>query len=343
MIKVLVVDDSALMRNIIKEIIESDPDFSVVGTAKNGKEAVELNDLLRPDIVTMDIEMPILDGIEATHLIMEKNPSKIVILSAFASDDATPTLQALKNGAVDFLQKPSGVISPNIRLIKFEIVEKLKEISKISVDTIKKVNENKIRKIENIESVSGKCIAIASSTGGPKALEKLIPALPAKLGGFVFIVQHMPQTFTKSFALRMDKLSDLPVKEVEQDERLSPSTVYIGKGDLHFKVKSKGGQPYASLSKDPPLWGVRPAADYLFDSVAQVFKENTLGLVLTGMGRDGTQGAAFIRRAGGKIIIQSKESAFIWGMPGSIFNAGHYDWQLPLEEMPGVIEDFFRR
>lgn len=342
MIKVLIVDDSALMRNILKDIISSFPNFRIVGFAKNGEEAIELNRLLKPDLITMDIEMPKMNGIEAVKRIMHDQPTRIVMVSAFASEDASPSLKALRNGALDIIQKPSGVISPNLRIIKNEILNKLKEIAMIPLEKINAINEKTLKKItlrKNI-NIKDKCIVIAASTGGPKALDKLIPTISSNLNAYIFLVQHMPATFTKSFAQRLNRISEINVKEVEEGEELKKNVIYVAKGDNHFKVKVDNDKIYAKLTKEPPLWGVRPSADYLFDSAGQIFKENTMGIVLTGMGKDATQGSSVIKEYHGKIVIQDKKSAFIWGMPGSVYQSGYADYVSELCEIPRFIKSF---
>ncbi len=344
MTKVLIVDDSALMRNIIKDIVSDIDGFEVIGLAKNGAEAVEMVKTLSPDIVTMDIEMPVMDGIESVRAIMKDNPTKIVILSAFGAVDAMPTLNALKCGAVDVIQKPSGVISPNLRSIKHKIVSKLQEIALIPIEKIQRLNREHIRKVEASKAgIMGKCIVIAASTGGPKALEKLVPSIPSELGAYIFLVQHMPQTFTKSFSERLNRISEIEVKEVEAEEPLLPNKIYLGKGNNHFKIDVKDKRLFSSLTKEPPLWGVRPAADYLFDSAAQLFIKNTLGIVLTGMGRDGTLGCKVIKDFGGMVAAQSRASAFIWGMPGAVIQEGYADYEADLSGMPDIIEKFMRK
>jgi two-component system chemotaxis response regulator CheB len=341
MIRILIADDSALMRNILSDILGTEPEFEVIATAKNGREVIKLNEELSPDLITMDIEMPIMTGIEATKIIMEKKPTKIVIVSAFGASDAMPTLQALKNGAIEVIQKPTGVISRNIRSIKDQLIYTLKKISKISIEKVNKINKEKIRKIEiSKRGVSGKCIVIGASTGGPKALEKLLPSFSSSIDAYFFIIQHMPQTFTKSFAERLNRISDITVQEVKKSEILLPNIVYIGKGDSHFKIRVSDKKIISNLTKEPQLWGVRPCVDYLFDSAAQIFKNNILGIVLTGMGRDGTYGSKAIKDLGGMVVSQNKESAFIWGMPGSVTKAGYSDMQVSLSEIPDIIEKF---
>ena len=290
----------------------------------------------------MDIEMPKMNGIEAVKRIMKDHPTRIVIVSAFASEDATPSLNALRNGALDIIQKPSGVISPNLRIIRNEIIDTLKLISSIPVEKIKLLNEKKLEKIalSKNSNIHEKCIVIAASTGGPKALEKLIPTISPKLNAYIFLVQHMPPTFTRSFAERLDRISDINVKEVEDGEKLEKNTIYVAKGDNHFKIKVKSDELFAKLTKEPPLWGVRPSADYLFDSASQIFKDKTLGIVLTGMGKDATQGASVIKEYNGKVVIQDKTSSFIWGMPGSVYQGGYSDYEAKLQEIPRLIKEF---
>ncbi|MHB8170457.1 MAG: protein-glutamate methylesterase/protein-glutamine glutaminase [Thermincolia bacterium] len=319
MYKVLIVEDSAFMRKIITNILTADPQLEVVATARNGQEGVQLCAELKPDVVTMDIEMPVMDGLIALEQIMEKNPVSVVMLSSLTSEGADATMKALELGAVDFVCKPSGAISLDLGKIKEEIVLKVKIAAQAKV----RVGQS-VRLLPNLPKLAAsvthevkklnKILAIGTSTGGPKALQEIIPLLPRSITAGIVIVQHMPKGFTKSLAERLDSLSQITVKEAEDGDELVPGLALIAPGDYHMEVQRVGGKTVVKLNQQPPVGGHRPSVDVMMKSVANAGLVN-IGVILTGMGQDGVEGMELIKSKGGQTIAQDKETCIIFGMP----------------------------
>ncbi|RME68698.1 MAG: chemotaxis response regulator protein-glutamate methylesterase [Nitrospirae bacterium] len=340
-IKVLVVDDSAFMRNAIVKMITTDAEFQVIGTARDGVEAVDKVLSLKPDIVTLDIEMPRMNGLEALRIIMDKHPVPVIVVSALTTEGAKETIEALELGAVDFIPKNLADLSINIFNIKETLLKKLKLIAK------KRMNFNRRPSSEaplsiNKKTFEGKrraaIVSIGASTGGPKVLQKLVPALPAELPVPVVVAQHMPREFTKVFAERLNQLSKLTVKEAEQGEPLSQGTVYIAPGGSHLIVKRQKPLKMMVEIKEPDVNVLyKPSVDLLFSSVADTFGGSTIGVVLTGMGQDGLEGARKIKENGGYIIAQDEQTSVIYGMPRAVVEAGLADKVLPEDEIAGEI------
>jgi two-component system chemotaxis response regulator CheB len=458
-IRALVVDDSALMRRLISDILSKDISIEVIDTAYNGKDAIEKVLKLKPDVVTMDVEMPVMDGIEAVKQIMSTNPVPIVMLSALTSEGAETTMDALKSGAVDFICKPSGTISLNLEKIGAEIIDKVKVVSTAKVKKQKighgssdgreikiLIVDNSqviIRKLREVidredglkiigESVNGKeaididlpeingvnatfeilkkypipiiifsgktsdqmkdiklaleigavdfvakpvdqisihtvstllvkkirqaygqkitrvktrddsaetenILLIGSSSGGPQTLAELIPNIPAGIPAGILIVQHMPPIFTKSLADRLNKISEIPVKEAKDGDEIIAGEALLAPGDFHMTVYEKmiknKIKRYVSLNKDERIHGVRPAVDITFSSAANVFGPNTVGVILTGMGMDGANSMGLIKAKGGHTIAQNKETSIIFGMPDAAIKLGVVDKILPLDKI----------
>ncbi|HDS08659.1 MAG TPA: chemotaxis response regulator protein-glutamate methylesterase [Firmicutes bacterium] len=343
MIRVLVVDDSALMRRIISDIINDNPDLMVVDTAKNGKEAIEMIKKYKPDIVTMDIEMPIMDGLTALKKIMSEEPTRVIILSAFAKKDAAATITALENGAIDFVQKPSGTISLDLSEIQETLINKIIEASKVKLEKVQEDVVKQKRKFQLKIPLSGdlKGVVIGSSTGGPRALERIIPFIPKGLNAVYFVVQHMPAGFTTSFAQRLNEISQVQVKEGLDNEEVKKDVVYLAPGNYHMKANLRNnGLITISLNQDPPVWGVRPSVDVTMDSLSRIFTNNLMGIVLTGMGHDGTQGCKMIKEYSGQVIVQDKETSLIFGMPKSVIDSGSADQIIPLNNIIDNVINF---
>ncbi|MBM7560323.1 protein-glutamate methylesterase/protein-glutamine glutaminase [Marinitoga litoralis] len=332
-IKVLIVDDSGFMRMVLKDIIEKQPDMKVIGIAKTGLEGVEKAIELKPDVITMDVEMPELNGLEAVKLIMKKAPTPIIMVSSLTSKDSEITIEALENGAVDFIQKPAGSVSFTFRNVADELLEKIRNASKIDPkNLIRRTVPIKKPKV-NLSIRGQKIVLIASSTGGPRSLDTVIPNLPKGINVPVVVVQHMPPGFTKSLANRLDKISELAVKEAEDNEELKPDTVYIAPGSYHLGLKVQGSKVYTYLDSSDKINNVRPAADFTFDKAADIYKSNIVAAVLTGMGKDGAKGAFKIKHYGGKIIAESKETCVVYGMPKAVVEEGYADFVLPNYEI----------
>ncbi len=348
-IRVLVVDDSAFMRKIIINILEASPDIEIIGKAKNGQEAIEKITSLRPDVVTMDVEMPVLDGLQALGYIMSECPTPVIMLSGAESNQADLTLTAFQYGAVDFIQKPSGNISLDMATKKDELIKKVKAAANVAVHKLgfieeKKVNVHKKEKIEPVQRTrTKKLIIIGSSTGGPRALQQVIPFLPSNLRAPVLIVQHMPPGFTKSLADRLNSQSMLKVREAVDGDILEIGTVYIAPGDFHMIVKQQNIngdlREVVTLTKTEKVQGVRPSIDVLLNSVAPIFKENTLGVILTGMGSDGTNGIRKLKSEGGKVIAEDESTCVVYGMPRSIIDQKLADHVLPINKIAQSITE----
>ena len=341
---VLVVDDSAFMRKLVTEMVDGSGEFRVIATARNGLEALKKIHALDPDIVTLDIEMPELDGIGALGYIMSETPRPVVMLSGAASGTGIDlTIRALELGAVDFVKKPGGPISLDMGGVRDRLIDALRasrEVNLRGVPVLARRNGARLgaRSAEG-GSWATRAVAIAASTGGPRALAELVPALRADLDAAVLIVQHMPAGFTKSLADRLDLHSRLSVTEASDGERVVHNRVYLAPGGQHMRVRVQGGVPVISLDNSPPVWGVRPSADPLFKSVADVFGASAIGVVLTGMGRDGAEGMRAIHAAGGLGVAQDKATSIIYGMPHAALLAGGIDQVLPLQAIAGAVSD----
>ena len=339
---VLVVDDSAFMRKVISEIIEASEDFEVVGTARNGLDALKQIHALDPDVVTLDIEMPELDGIQTLGYIMSETPRPVVMLSAGETGDGADalTIRALELGAVDFIRKPSGPISLDLATVRGQLIDALKAAAETNLGGVSMLARPQLRQANRTSGAGGtatRAVVIAASTGGPRALADVIPGLARNLDAAVLVVQHMPSGFTKSLAQRLDVLSSLPVKEAENGMRLAHGHVYLAPGGRHMKVALVDSIPTISLDDTAPIWGVRPSADPLFRSAVDVFGAHVIGVVLTGMGRDGAAGLKAIRDAGGRGIVQNKETSIVFGMPQAALTAAGADRVSPIQEVAAAI------
>ena len=342
---VLVVDDSAFMRKLVTELIEGSGEFRVVGTARHGLDALQKVQALLPDIVTLDIEMPELDGLGALERIMREAPRPVVMLTAASGAGDEMALRALERGAVEFVRKPSGPISLDLAMIRDELLTALRAASQVNLSGVRDSALQSSHHEMALSAASGAArsvIAIASSTGGPRALAELVPALPAQLGASVLIVQHMPPGFTTTLAERLDGLSALPVREATHGETIEAGRAYIAPGGQHMRLQSVGRTHVIMLDDSPPVWGVRPSADPLFRSVAESAGAAAIGVVLTGMGRDGAAGLRAIRDAGGAGIAQDRQSSIIYGMPQAAHAAGGATIVLPLAEIAPTLASMVR-
>jgi two-component system chemotaxis response regulator CheB len=330
---VLVVDDSAFMRKLVSELVDGSNEFRVVGTARNGLDALQKIRSLQPSIVTLDIEMPELDGLGALARIMQESPRPVVMLTAASGDGDAMALRALESGAVEFVRKPSGPISLDLAKIRDELLVALRAAAEVNLAGVHGgtlAPSAGARSVPASSTATRNVIAIAASTGGPRALAELVPALPSTLDASVLIVQHMPPGFTQTLAERLDALSALDVSEAVHGETLAPRHVYVAPGGKHMRVQNVGSSLVIVLDDSPPVWGVRPSADPLFRSVADAASDAAIGVVLTGMGRDGAAGLRAIRDAGGVGIAQDRDSSIIFGMPQAAAVAGGATHVLPL-------------
>lgn len=345
-IKVLIVDDSAFMRNALSNMLSSDPEIQIVGKARDGLEAIELVEKLRPDIVTMDVEMPRMDGITALKHIMEKNPMPVIMVSSLTVEGAKVTLDALDLGAVDFIPKNLSDLSINIVKIKEILIDKIKQIAKRGIvkKRIRPVAEPKpveIPKSMPVRTTGERrvnLVAIGTSTGGPKALQEIIPKLPKDFPTPIVIAQHMPPNFTGPFAERLNQLSQITVKEAEEGESLKNGVAYIAPGRGHMRVKRpRGIETVVTISENKEEFIYRPSVDALMFSVAEFFPGRALGVILTGMGNDGCRGLIALKKTGGRIFAQNEETCVVYGMPKAVVEAGIADKVLSIEEMAGEI------
>ncbi len=340
--KVLVVDDSALVRMSVSEIL-SRAGMEVI-TAKNGREAVEKVLKEDPDVVTMDINMPVMDGLTALKLIMEKKPTPVVMLSSLTYEGARETIEALKLGAVDFIAKPGGVVV-DLKEIEDEMVRKVRMAAETSPNIIRIQN---LKKLKGLGVVRGKwrrtdkdvCILIGSSTGGPSALEMIIPRLPADIPAPIFIVQHMPPGFTRQLAERLNSISEIEVKEAENNERVREGVAYIAPGGYHMKLRKAMDVVRIKVVDGKPVNAVKPSVDVTADSVVDVYDGNTIGVILTGMGEDGAYGMKRIRDAGGLTIASSEDTCVVFGMPKAAIELGAIVSVKPVFEIAEEIVHF---
>lgn len=335
---VLVVDDSAFMRKLITEMLDDSGEFRVVGTARDGLDAIAKVHALDPDLVTLDLVMPSLDGIGVLGYIMSEAPRPVVVLSAAATGDARDiTIRALELGAVEFIRKPSGPISLDLAVVRSALLDALRAAGQVNLRGVGVLARPRVASPagdpQAPEGAAQRAIVIAASTGGPRALAELIPRLPRALGAAVLVVQHMPPGFTRSLAERLASQSELAVSEACDGELVRRDHVYVAPGGRHMRVALERGAPVIALDDAPPLWGVRPAADLLFQSAAEVFGARAVGVVLTGMGRDGAAGLRAIHDAGGIGFAQDRDTATIYGMPQAALAGGGVDHVVALHDL----------
>lgn len=343
-VRTLVVDDSAYMRVVLKDMLESDQGIEVSGVAKDGLEAVEKTKSLSPDVVLLDIQMPKMDGIATLQRIMKESPTRVIMLSAMDKKDDQLPLRALELGAVDFISKPSGPVSIDIVTFTDRIVEIVKTAATARIEALQRYRgplPNKITAFRKHASKQYKSIVIAASTGGPRALEAIFAALPRDIPAPIFIVQHIPQDFSASFAKRLDAAKGPKVVLAYDGQRVEPGVAYLAPGGRHLKLSGKTPTSFQiRLDDSDPVNFVRPSADVLFYSAAECASCEVLAVVLTGMGYDGMRGAAAVKNSGGRVIVQDEKTSVVFGMPRSVIGAGAADKVLPLEEIPRAIVEF---
>lgn len=357
-IRILIVDDSVVIRRLLSNLLSEDPMLEVVGTAANGKIALQKLPLVKPDIITLDIEMPVMNGLETVKAIRKRNRKvPIVMFSTLTERGAVATLDALSFGANDYVTKPSNVgsIMLSMQRVRQELVPKIKALChaepivprRRSTPVRKGTSRIQRKRTPAIRSKRPSridVVAIGTSTGGPNALKAVFAQLPASLPVPVVVVQHMPPLFTKYLANSLDTKSPLQVEEGEEGRVLQPGQAWVAPGNYHMVVRRKGTAVQLRLNQNPPENSCRPAVDVLFRSVAEVYGPNVLGVVMTGMGHDGLVGCEAIRDAGGTVIVQDKASSVIWGMPGSVARAGLADATLPLNAIaPAIVERVMKR
>jgi two-component system chemotaxis response regulator CheB len=336
-VRVLVVDDSALMRKLIPMILERDPDIEVVGTAMDGAFALRKIAELQPDIVTLDLEMPRMDGLETLRMIMRGAPLPVIVFSTHSKEGAYSTFKALALGAIDFVPKPKNAAAGNLEPVAFQLAEKIKVAKRaggrksIPKPVLETPPSSKKRSRPAVPP--NRIIAIGISTGGPNALQYLLTQFPSDFPATFVVVQHMPEGFTDMFARRLDECCALDVQEAKSGDLLIAGRVLICPGNRHMMVRRMPRGEMVVLSDTPPVNGHRPSADVLFHSVAQEFGLTSVGIIMTGMGEDGAEGIGAIKAAGGMTIAQSEETCVVSGMPRAAMMKGFVQKVLPLDTL----------
>ncbi|HSJ24394.1 MAG TPA: chemotaxis-specific protein-glutamate methyltransferase CheB [Longimicrobiales bacterium] len=335
---VLVVDDSELMRSMLRFHIESAGSrFDVVGEAATGLEAIRQVHELDPDIVTLDLQMPDLGGVETLGYILSEAPRPVIIVTSQADALTEPTLQAMLLGAVEFVPKPATSSRDDVVGFRKRLLLALQAAA--TARLLKLPQRELLARRRTIEQDAGRparcAVVVAASTGGPRALAEVLPQLPADLPAAVLVVQHMPSRFTRPFAERLDQACALPVREAEDNELVGEGIVLVAPGGRHLDLATEPDGVHVRLHDGPPVWGVRPAADPLFGAAARTFGPATVGVVMTGMGRDGAEGARLIRAAGGDVVVQDRDTSVIAGMP--VAAAVHASAVVPLTELASAI------
>ncbi|MFO7597883.1 MAG: chemotaxis response regulator protein-glutamate methylesterase [Desulfocurvibacter africanus] len=350
MIRVVVIDDSAFMRKAISTMLAKDPEIQVVGTAHNGNEGIERIRELDPDVVTLDIEMPVMDGLTALRRIMMEMPRPVIMVSSLTTEGAEATLKAMELGAVDFISKELSKVSLDIIKIEADLQKKVKAVAKrklrhrTPLRPMPRSAESHLR--ERIAAIGGRpvrdIVAIGVSTGGPPAVQKVLSSLPVDFPAAVLIAQHMPPAFTGPFAKRLDNVCAISVKEAEDGEPLKPGTVYIAPGGKHLKITQRGTKLDVVVSPDPAGALYKPSVNVLISSVAETLGRRALGVILTGMGNDGLEGIRELKARGGRVLAQNDATCVVYGMPKAIVDAGLADRILGIDEMgPAIISSLY--
>jgi two-component system, chemotaxis family, protein-glutamate methylesterase/glutaminase len=341
-IRVLVVDDSSFVRLIVSRQLNAAPDIEVVGTASDGVEALVQVEALNPDVITLDVEMPRMNGLTTLRRIMSHRPTPVVMLSSLTTAGADITIQALEMGAVDFFLKQSTTnpvgadgtteqLKDKVRgafLVNSEALSPGRDVT-ASTGAGSKPDRSQTGQISHV-------VVIGSSTGGPRALAELLPAIPADIPAAFIVVQHMPPGFTTSLAKRLDAASEISVKEAEDGDRLQAGLALVAPGGFHVKVKRQGA---VVMDEGPAVHGVRPSIDVTMQSVVERYCAEVVGMVLTGMGVDGAEGAGLIKAAGGTVLVEDESTCAVFGMPSAVQNAGFADTVAPIQDLASLLAD----
>ncbi len=357
-IKVLIVDDSSLVRKILKDALDKEIDLEVVGTANNGKSAIYKNEVLKPDVITMDIEMPIMDGLEALKRIICSKPVPVIMLSVFTRHGAAETFKALEYGAVDFIPKPSALHDMSVEEIQNLIVNKIKSAAETTVQIPEEFKGLKFEdeqftalprrvllpKVSRLDVPfnrdSDRIIGIGTSTGGPSALMTVFQMIPEGFLPPIFIVQHMPEGFTKAFAERLNRNSTLNVKEAEDGDEVEMGRAYLAPGHSHMIVEKSGKGEVVRIFPGDKVSGHRPSIDVLFNSLADLYSSKVIGVIMTGMGKDGSDGIKKIKKMGGYTFAQDEESSVVYGMNRVAVQKGAIDEEVTLMDIPKKIVEY---
>ncbi|MGC8838485.1 MAG: protein-glutamate methylesterase/protein-glutamine glutaminase [Anaerolineae bacterium] len=340
-LRVLVVDDSALMRQLIADLLNSDPEIEVVGTARDGWEALSKIEALQPTVVTLDLAMPQLSGLDLLRMLTAERPLPVVVVTGM--NDTALTLQALEEGAVDFVLKPSGPISADMARVRDELVAKVKLAARVNLREMLRALQGPATPSPVPSAPSPRprmpIVAIGASTGGPQALRRVLEGLPRGFQAPILVVQHMPPTFTRPFAERLGRAIRLRTREAEAGDVLEPGIVYVAPGGVHMVVRRDARTRALRIALDdgPPVNGVRPSVDVLFCSLAEVAGPEVIAVVLTGMGEDGAQGIRALKARGAATVAQDAPSSMVFGMPRAAAETGAVDHVLPLEAIPEAL------
>jgi two-component system, chemotaxis family, protein-glutamate methylesterase/glutaminase len=339
-IRVLVIDDSALVREVLKRGLSLDPDIEVVGSAADPYAARDKIVELAPDVLTLDVEMPRMDGVEFLKRLMPQYPLPVLMVSALTQKGKQITMEALEAGAVDFVSKPSTDVARGINDMITELREKVKIASTANVSAWKKntpkEKKSMVRTVKSLSESTDKVIAIGASTGGTEAIREIITAFPPDTPGVV-IVQHMPAGFTKMFAERLNTQCAMEVKEAESGDRVMVGRILIAPGDFHMEIQRSGGMYHVKCSKGDTVCGHRPSVEVLFNSVAKAVGANAVGVILTGMGHDGADGMGAMRKAGARTIAQNEATCVVYGMPKEAFLRGGAEQVIPLNKIAQTV------
>lgn len=340
-IRILVVDDSVVIRKLLCDTISADPELQIAGTAGDGRIALLKLPQLRPDIVTLDIEMPAMNGLETLQELRRSYPKlPVIMFSTLTERGASATLDALSLGASDYVTKPSntGSMKEGVAAVRSELIPKIKALCRRASEKPRKLPDRIPLPAESRRVKAPiEIVAIGTSTGGPNALAEVLPRIPKDLPVPIVVVQHMPPIFTRFLAERLATQSQIAVCEGKAGADLSPGRAWIAPGNFHMTVVKAGLRRQLDLNQDAPEHSCRPAVDVLFRSVAAAYRATALAVVMTGMGSDGVLGAQSIRQAGGEVLVQDEASAVVWGMPGLVYAAGHADGVYPLTQLAGEI------
>ncbi len=336
-IRVLIIDDSAYSRQTIKKMLESDPHIEIAGIASDGIDAMAKTIRLKPDLITLDLEMPEMDGFSFLRWLMQNRPTPVIIVSSFS--DSKTVFKALEFGAADFVAKPPRMAPTEFENLEKDLLRKVKGIKDLRMDKLSKnlelFREEASRKtFQDTKGSTTDAVAIGSSTGGPAALKIILSRLPSDFPAAVTISQHMPRGFTESFAERLNSISKVRIKEAREGDELQPGKVLICPGGFHLFFKKRGSRVFAALKEPKSTDKYVPSVDIMMSSLAEIFGSRLMGVVLTGMGNDGKSGMLEIKRRGGYTIVESADTAVVYGMPSEVIRAGAAGRVLPISQIP---------